>query len=224
MEHMSISRSTPQPSAGQSLTPKQLQFFERLLECFRHEGVPPTVRELQELCGFKSPRSVMQFLDVLAAAGYIERRDGARNIRLLRMPEPETGSDRTDTARVPLVGRVAAGLPLLAEQNVEDYILVSRRLARPPHEYFLLRVVGNSMDRAGISDGDLVLVRKQPVAQDGDRVVALIDGEATVKVLRRAGDAILLQPRSSDPSHQPIVLGVDFMIQGVVQAAIKDRP
>jgi repressor LexA len=95
-------------------------------------------------------------------------------------------------------------------------IPVSQRLARPGAIYFLLRAVGNSMDLAGIGDGDLVLVRQQPVANEGDRVVALIDDEATIKEFRRRGNTIILAPRSSDKSHKPIILERDFMIQGLV--------
>lgn len=216
MEHMSIPRSKGHQPPPEALTRKQAHFFERLLEYRRREGVSPTVRELQELCGFKSPRSVLQFLDSLEAAGCIERRDGARNIRVLRAPDHEFSSDRTATVRVPLVGRVAAGLPVLAEQNVEDYLLVSRQLARPPHSYFLLRVVGDSMDRAGIANGDLVLVRRQATASPGEHVVALIDDEATVKRFHPTDTAVILEPVSSNPANKPIVLDHDFQIQGVV--------
>lgn len=217
---MSIPRSKRQLEPQQVLTKKQAYFFERLLEYRRREGVSPTVRELQELCGFKSPRSVMQFLDSLEAAGCIERREGARNIRVLRAPDHEFGSDRTETVKVPVVGRVAAGLPVLAEQNVEDYVSVSRQIARPPHSYFLLRVVGDSMDRAGISSGDLVLVRQQSTANPGEHVVALIDEEATVKRFHPTPTAVILEPVSSNPANKPIVLDRDFQVQGVVVRSI----
>jgi repressor LexA len=207
---------------GQSgrLTPKQVVFLGQLIRYQASQGVPPTVREMQELGGFRSPRSVTQFLDALERAGYIQRTSGARNVRVVRRPSMSPVPDRVDTVRVPLVGRVAAGRPILAAHNVETYISVSTRLARGHWRYFLLRVHGDSMDRAGIRDGDLALVRQQPSAQPGEHVVALIDDEATIKRLRVARDAIILEPVSSNPANKPIVVDRDFLIQGVVVAAI----
>lgn len=202
------------------LTAKQLRFLERLV-AFRHRrGTAPTIREMQEFMGFRSPRSVVQFLDALEAAGYIKRAEGARNIRILKVPTSAAIPDRADTVAVPVIGAVAAGLPILAVENVEHYVAVSTQLARSPHTYFLLHVRGDSMNREGIQDGDLILVRQQPTAEAGQRIVALIDDEATVKTLRLTPDAIVLEPRSTNPSHRPIVLNRDFEIQGVVIATI----
>ncbi|MCC6131177.1 MAG: repressor LexA [Acidobacteria bacterium] len=208
------------PPRKNTLTPKQLRFLEHLVAYRRREGVTPTVREMQVFMGFRSPRSVGQYLDALEGSGLIERGPGARNIRILRVQPEAAVPDRVGTVEVPLVGSVAAGLPILAVENIEEYIPVSARLARAPHTYFLLRVRGDSMDRASIRDGDLVLVRHQPTAQSGDRVVALIDDSATVKVLRVGPDAIVLEPRSTNPRHRPIVLDRDFEVQGVVVATI----
>lgn len=201
------------------LTSKQLRFLESLVSYQAHEGVPPTVREMQEIGGFRSPRSVAQYLEALEAAGYVQRSSGARNIRIIRRP-PTRLPDRADTIAVPLLGHIAAGRPILASENVEDHIPVSRKLASGRWTYFLLRVHGDSMDRAGIDDGDLVLVRQQDTAQQGDRVVALIDDEATVKHLRVARDVILLAPASSSAIHKPIVVDREFRIQGVVVAVL----
>jgi repressor LexA len=213
---MDIRRS----ASGKSLTRKQLEFFEKLLEHHRREGVPPTVRELQEECGFRSPRSVLQFLGTLEEAGYIERVHGARNIRILKPPPMDSDAGRARTVQVPLVGKVSAGAPILAEENIKEYVPIESRLARPPHRYFLLHVVGNSMNRAGIKNGDLALVRQQNTAETGDRVVALIDDAATIKEFHRTEDAVVLKPRSSEAKHRPIILTTDFLVQGVVVAAI----
>lgn len=202
------------------LTPQQLLFLERLLQFQAREGVPPTVREMQALGGFRSPRSVAQFLDALEAAGYIDRAAGARNVRILKRPADAAIPDRANTVAVPVIGRVAAGQPILAAENIEEYIPVSTRLARGHWRYFILRVRGDSMDRAGIHDGDLVLVRQQDTADPGNHVVALINEDATVKRLRIARDAILLEPMSSNPIHKPIVVDRDFRVQGVVVATI----
>jgi repressor LexA len=206
------------------LTPKQSLFLERLVQYQAREGVPPTVREMQAMGGFRSPRSVVQFLEALQEAGYIGRTAGARNVRVLHRPTGSPLPDRADTIPVPLIGEVAAGQPILAVENVEAYIPVATSLARGQWTYFILRVNGDSMDRAGIEDGDLVLVRKQDTAQAGEHVVALIDERATVKRLRIARDALLLEPVSTNPIHKPIVVDRDFRIQGVVVATIpKDR-
>jgi len=201
------------------LTVKQLDFLDRLIRFQAREGVPPTVREMQALGGFRSPRSVGQFLDALEAAGYVERAGGARNIRVLRRP-PSVLPDHADTVLIPVVGRVAAGRPILAAENVEGHLAVSTKLARRAAGHFLLRVRGDSMNRAGINDGDLVLVRQQESADTGQVVVALIDDKATVKRLRLGRDAIVLEPASSNKSHRQIVLDGDFRIQGVVVASI----
>lgn len=194
--------------------------MEYLLDFRRREGVSPTVREMQAFMGFRSPRSVTQYLDALEEAGFVERSSGARRTRILKTPRSIALPDRRDTVLVPVVGRVAAGTPFLAEESIDGYVPVSTRLASGAHAYFLLRVRGDSMDRAGIQDGDLVLVRRQQTAEAGTRVVALIDDEATVKVFRPSPDAIVLEPKSSNARHKPIVLDRDIEIQGVVVAAI----
>src|SRR5206468_2058202 len=103
------------------------------------------------------------------------------------------------TVDVPLVGSVACGTPLLAVENFEAHVAVSKSLARPGSKYFLLRAKGDSMDRAGIEDGDLVLVRQQSHAENGDGVVALIDDDATIKAFHREKGVVVLRPRSNNP-------------------------
>lgn len=201
------------------LTDKQLSFLKAIINFQARSGVPPSTREMQEFGGFRSPRSVTQFLDVLERGGFITRKSGARNVRILKRP-PGTQTDRADTVLVPLVGRVAAGQPILAVQNVEDRIPVSATLVRNVAACFLLRVKGDSMNQAAIQDGDLVLVRPRESADSGEIVVALIDDDATVKRLRLAGDVIVLEPVSDNPKNKPIIVNGDFRIQGVVVATI----
>lgn len=195
-------------------------FLRTLLDYKKREGVPPTVREMKDLMGFRSTRSVIQFLDALEAAGYITRASGARNIRFIAPPPPELKPDHVATVSVPLVGKVAAGTPILAEENIEDHLPVSKALARPPFRYYLLRVQGDSMDRAGIEDGDLVLVRQQPTAEPGDKVVALIEDGATVKIFRPGKGAVVLEPSSTNTRHKRLIIHDDFSIQGVVVATL----
>jgi repressor LexA len=202
------------------LTRKQQEFYLRLFDFKRIHGLPPTIREMQELGHFRSPRTVVQYLEALGAAGYIKRLPGARNIRFLRQPPTGRDSEHAETVEVPVVGRVAAGLPILAEENLVGAMRVSRQLARGASLYFILEVHGDSMDRAGIHDGDHVLVRQQQTAEPGEHVVALIDESATIKRLRITPEAIVLESVSSNPANLPIVLQRDFRIQGVVVTAL----
>lgn len=182
-----------------------------------HHGKAPSVRELMVALGYKSPRSGALIIRELIEKGFLKRRpDGA--IQLIKDLEPNVENART--VKVPLVGTVACGSPILAEENIDGTIPVSVDLARPSYKYFFLRASGDSMDQAGINDGDLVLVRQQPVAEDGDIVVALIDDEATIKEFRRTRDALILKPKSSNKNHQPIIVTDNFQIQGVVAATI----
>lgn len=198
-----------------TLTSKQRNFLQILVRYLRDHGSPPTIRELQDAAELQSSRSVVQYLDALEAAGVIVRGEGARNIRLV------TPSGASDTVRVPVIGRVAAGQPILAEEHVVDEIPVARTLARGAHRYYFLEVHGDSMDLAGIHDGDFVLVRYQESADDLSTVIALIDDSATVKILRRTSGAAILQPSSSNPMHRPIVVDAEFRIQGVVVATFQ---
>ncbi|MDP8233559.1 MAG: transcriptional repressor LexA [Candidatus Saelkia tenebricola] len=197
------------------LSERQIRFLSALTLYMRREKRPPTIRELQEIMGLKSPRGVSQYLGVLEEAGYIKRGKGARNIQILKsIPSAEIG--RAETVEVPIVGDIACGSPFLAEENIEDYSSVSIKLAKPPYHYFILRTKGNSMDKAGINDGDMVLIRQQPVAESGQDVVALINDEATIKRLNKFEKHISLEPVSSDKNNRRIILEHDFQIQGVV--------
>jgi repressor LexA len=153
----------------------------------------------------------------LIRSGWLARRADGK-LRVLR--EVLSTKSHAQTILVPLVGVAVCGTPLLAEQNIEAEIPVARDLAKPGHRYFLLRAKGNSMDQVAIADGDLVLVRQQNVAENGQLVVALIDDEATIKEFHRTATAVVLKPRSSSGQHRPIILTRDFQIQGVVITAI----
>ena len=137
----------------------------------------------------------------------------------MRKEKPGTDS-HAKTVNVPLVGSVPCGTPVFAEENIEGVFPVSTKLARKPHRYFLLRAIGDSMNQKGIQDGNLVLVRQQQSAENGDRVVALIDEEATIKEFHRTSNAIILRPRSTNKRHHPIILTDDFQVLGVVQTVI----
>jgi repressor LexA len=184
-----------------------------------YRGKTPTLREIAKHLGFKSPRSAMLLLKRLEEKKYIAKTPGG-NIKILKDISGKNQTERT--IEIPLVGSAPCGAPFLAEENVEAMVPVSQVLARPGAQYFLLHAVGNSMDEAGINSGDLMLVRIQPVAEEGQRVVALIGNEVTVKEFHRDNNTVVLKPRSSDKTIQPIILSSDFMIQGVVVGVIKD--
>lgn len=124
------------------------------------------------------------------------------------------------TIKIPLLGTIACGTPIFAEENIEAFIPVSDKFVKPSNRYFILRASGDSMNDAGINDGDLVLIRQQQIAQNGDKIVALIDDEATIKEFYNNGNMIILKPRSKNSKHQPIVLTNDFRIQGIVETVI----
>jgi len=199
------------------LSAKEAQALRFIRNSLVHGGKSPSVRDLQVALGYRSPRSAALILEKLINNERIERRADGR-LRIIRDLEGDQTHART--VLVPLVGDVACGIPFLAEENIEAMIPVSASLAKPSHRHFLLRARGDSMNRAGINDGDLVLVRQQPVAESGEIIVALIDDAATIKEFQRRETAIVLKPNSTSAAHQPLILTRDFQIQGVVVTAI----
>ena len=125
-----------------------------------------------------------------------------------------------DTINIPLLGNIACGLPIFADENVEAHVPISIKLIKKGYRYFLLRAKGNSMNNAGINDGDLVLIRQQQQANNGEQVVALINNEATIKEYHHTGKLVVLKPKSKSSKYQPIILTDDFLIQGVVESVI----
>lgn len=182
-----------------------------------HEGRSPSMREIMTNLGYKSPRSAQLILEQLEELGLIRRINGQ-----LTLMGSKVQNRHIDTVEIPLVGTVACGNPILAEENIQGTFRISTGLAKPPDRYFFLRAQGNSMNQRGISQGSFLLVRQQQTAANGDIVVALIDDRATVKELRILNDAYMLLPRSDDPTHKPIILSEDFAIQGVVIKIFED--
>jgi repressor LexA len=197
------------------LTGRQQEIWDFLVDYVDRHGYPPTVREIGEKVGLASPSTVHAHLANLERAGYL-RRDPTkpRALELIghRRAEPvELRPSERELHPLPLVGQIAAGGPLLAEENVEDYIGVPEPLSKGGEE-FLLRVKGESMINAGILDGDIVVVRRQQDARNGEIVVALVGddesaNEATVKRFFREDDRIRLQPENDalEPIYAPYV-------------------
>lgn len=181
-----------------------------------HTGEAPTLREINAVTKKSSPRSASLLIQRLIGAGLLKK--AGRSYRLA--DRARSLEQSIATIEVPLVGSVACGVPILAVENIEARIPVSTALARKGANHFLLRAKGNSMNEAGINDGDIVLVRQQNSAENGDRVVVLINDEATIKSFERTADAVILRPRSTQRQHKPIVVTEDFEIQGVVVAVL----
>jgi repressor LexA len=182
------------------LTGRQQEIWDFLVDYVERHGYPPTVREIGAAVGLASPSTVHAHLATLERAGLLRRDPTKPRALELVGQRRRAGPARVDVRRLPLVGEIAAGGPLLAEENVEDYLAVPEPLSRGGEE-FLLRVKGDSMVNAGILDGDLVVVRRQQTAQNGDIVVALAGedeaaDEATVKRFFREGDRVRLQPEN----------------------------
>ena len=181
------------------LTAKQQSVLDFLKSEIKRKGYPPTVREICDAVGLSSTSTVHSHLETLEKKGYI-RRSPSKN-RSTEILEEDFYTGGRELVNVPIVGRVAAGVPILAEENIEDTFPI-------PIDYvkndvcFMLHVKGESMIDEGIFDGDLVLVRQQPDANDGDIVIALLDDSATVKKFRRDGELICLEP--ANPAYETI--------------------
>jgi repressor LexA len=181
-----------------------------------NEGRKPTLKEINEVTGGKSPRSASIVIDRLVKNGLIKK-TGSN----LRLTENNTNDQISiDTIEVPLVGTVTCGLPMLAQENIEAFIPVSTNLAKRGSKYFLLRATGTSMNMAGINDKDILLIKQQNTAENGERIVALINDEATVKIFERSGSVVILRPKSTDQKHKPIILSDNCQIQGIVIAVL----
>lgn len=198
------------------LNEKELATIKAIRNSLVHSGSAPSTRQLMEILGYKSTYSVMLILDKLIKEGFLSKENG--KIKLLK--DLQTSNLNARTINVPLVGSAPCGAPFFAEQNIEALIPVSTKLLTSSDKYFLLRAIGDSMNLKGINDGDLVLVRQQNTAENGDTVVALIDDEATIKEFERSRDVVLLKPKSKNKLHTPIILDNNFIIQGKVITTI----
>lgn len=204
------------------LTPRQQAIFDFIKEAVRKRGYPPSVREIGEGIGLRSSSTVHAHLEKLEQKGYI-RRDPTkpRAIEIIapgQSPFPPSPIQPAEMVSLPVLGRVTAGAPVLAEQNIEDYLSLPADFVKQGSTQFCLRVKGDSMVDAGILDGDMVLVRQQNTAENGEIIVALLGDEATVKRFYRLRDKVKLQPEN--PGYQPIYTR-DVVILGKVVAVFR---
>lgn len=206
------------------LTDTQTAILELIADRIESEGMPPSQTEIARAFGFKSVRAAQYHLEALEAAGAIERLPGkARGLRVLQAPAKAQSALALstvvddDAVRLPVLGRVAAGLPIGAGNDDpagESTVVLDRHVFHPTPDY-LLRVQGDSMRDEAILDGDLIGVRRSADARHGQVVIARVDGEITVKVLHFGGDGLRLMPRN--PEHAPITVSEDqdFAIEGL---------
>ncbi|MGW7253659.1 transcriptional repressor LexA [Streptomyces sp. NPDC054834] len=205
-------------SAEGELTPRQQDIVRFITDTVQRQGYPPSMREIGQAVRLASTSSVAHQLMTLERKGVLYRdphRPRAYRVRV--SAAPETGAPTEPPVEVPLVGRIAAGAPLLAEEMVEDVYTLPRQLVGEG-EFFALTVSGDSMIDAAICDGDIVTVRRQDSADHGDIVAALLEDEATVKVLRRQEGQVWLMPRN--PAYDPIP-GDQVQILGKVVSVMR---
>ena len=223
-------RAEPPGMPGPDLTRRQRKIIQAIEDSMRRYGYAPTMREIGEAAGLASTSSVSYQLSVLAKKGYLSRGAGRPRTAVLRPPtdpaieqqadELQADFDVQGVAHVPLVGRIAAGDPILAEQSIEDVFPLARQLVGEG-KLIMLRVVGDSMINAAINDGDWVVVRRESDVENGDIVAATIDGvevEGTVKTLKRSDGHVWLMPHN--PAYAPI-LGDNAAIAGKVVAVLR---
>lgn len=197
------------------LTSKQKLALSTIRDLTYKKGTPPKLEELRVALDLSSISSVQRHTNALKEKGYLD------NARGLLMP------DFSEKVQIPLVGNVACGLPLLATENIEAYISYeSSKIRGTSQDYFFLRAVGDSMNKTNISgktidDGDYVLIKKQTSANAGNRIVAMIGDEATIKKMVHGEGCVRLEPESTNPNNKPILLFDDFLIQGIVTDVIK---
>ncbi len=192
------------------ISDKQREILEYIKKEILSRGYPPAVREICEAVDLKSTSSVHSHLETLEKNGYI-RRDPTKP-RAIEIIDDTFNLTRREVVNVPMVGRVAAGQPILAEENIDNYFPIPAEFM-PNEESFMLKVKGESMINAGIFDGDNILVKKQSTARNGDIVVALVDDSATVKTFYKENGHIRLQPEND--TMDPIIVD-DCTIEGKV--------
>lgn len=215
----------PRTRRRKALSPKQLAILEVIQTETRRNGYPPTMREIGDAVGLKSLSSVTHQLNQLELSGYLRKDAGKTRALEVLIDTPTQATENPadaapplgDAALVPLVGHIAAGVPITAEQQIEEIFPLPRQLVGKG-ELFILKVVGESMIDAAICDGDWVVVRSQNTAENGDIVAAMLDGEATVKTFRQRDGHTWLLPRNS--AFEPI-LADEAVVLGKVVAVMR---
>jgi repressor LexA len=200
------------------LTEKQKQILKLIAESVENYGYPPTYQQLCNILGISSKNGVKKHIDALVAKGYLEKDSSPRGLRIV---DPDYKPRSLDISSIPMIGHVAAGFPILAEENVERYIPIPRHLITSEGRYYALRVHGDSMINAGIFENDLVIVKALNVANNNDIVVALINDEVTVKRLIVNDNQTFL--KAENPAYHNIFPKESWTIQGKVVGLIREN-
>jgi len=199
-----------------TLSDKENSALKEIRNSIINFGRCPSLRYLMKVLGYRSPRSASLLINKLISKGIL-RRNASGALQIIKDFE---NKENMQTIDIPLLGTAPCGMPIFAEENVQAVFPVSTKLARPPHKYYLLRAKGDSMNKKGIEDGNIILIRKQQMAENGDIIVALVDNEVTIKEYSATRHAVVLKPRSTNKEHKPIVAVNDFQVQGVVVTVI----
>jgi len=202
-----------------TLTTRQREILDLIQQTVASRGYPPSVREIGEAVGLSSPSTVHSHLSTLADEGFIRRDPSKPRAIEVVQDDGAVAISRAAVRDVPLVGHIAAGSPILAEEDIEEvYPLPTELVGHDP--VFMLRIRGESMINVGIYDGDYVVVQKQPTAHNGQIVAALVEGEeATVKTFMRTDTGVVLQPEND--AYEPMVFSGGVEILGVVVAVLR---
>jgi repressor LexA len=205
------------------LTPRQAEILQLLKDYQAQTGMPPTRAEIATQLGFKSANAAEEHLKALAKKGFIEMLPGtSRGIRLIE-DEADAAANEPEIQGLPLIGRVAAGQPILATQHIEQYHQIDANLFHPSAD-FLLKVSGMSMKDIGILDGDLLAVHKTTEARQGEVIVARVDEDVTVKRFRKDGQFVYLHPENSDFSVIKVDLTQQFFaIEGLAVGVVRTQ-
>lgn len=202
---------------AKGLTERQTLVLESIVGHVKRYGYPPSIREIGKALEIKSLRGVTVHLDALERKKFIHRDSTSRSIQVLKTP---WGAEEDGFVRLPILGTIAAGVPILAEQNIEGEIPIPLAMIGSARDAFVLKVKGDSMIDAHIVEGDLLVVRQQQTAENGDLVAALLGDEATVKRLRKEGNTAMLMP--ANPAYQPIPLrNKDVRLMGKVIGLVR---
>lgn len=196
----------------EQLTNKEQVLLQKVRE-YITQGEKITIRWLQTALGYASPRSISVLLDQIMAKWWLYR-DSRDDLQI----SPSFTTDSYEVRAIPLIGTVACGMPIFAEENIETEIPVSTKIVNRTDKYFFLRAQWDSMNQKWVEDGDLILVRQTNIARSGDIIVALINDEATLKEYRQDSWTVYLIPHSDNPRHKPIILDEsdgNIMIQGI---------
>ncbi len=198
-----------------NLTDREREIYNYILNAIKNEGYSPSVRDICNALNMKSTSTVHTYLERLERKGMIQKESGkSRTLRI-----ENEGIHASSTVRVPILGKVAAGMPILAVENYEGYIDFPRPSSNvTSNDMFALRIQGDSMIEAGILDGDLIIVEKRTTAEDGEIIVALVDDEATVKTFYREADCFRLQPENR--AMEPIYVR-ELLVLGKVVASMR---